>query len=172
MLTTTLCAALSAAGLAVAVLTAYRRRYLAATRMAALALLPVGLAMAGLVTLGRKIATAVGDWSADLIFKPTVWTGFGVLACSALLYGVTRLFGRRKRGEEASGGPGAGSGAGASVGGRSRGEAEGRRAPAAASGGSAAAITAGRGSGRRKAASDSGLSDFADVEEILKRRGI
>lgn len=166
MLTTTLCAALSAAGLAVAVLTAYRRRYLAATRMAALALLPVGLAMAGLVTLGRKIATAVGDWSADLIFKPTVWTGFGVLACSALLYGVTRLFGRRKGDEEAPGGPSV------SRAGLARGEAEGGRAPAVASGGSAAAITAGRGSGRRKAASDSGLSDFADVEEILKRRGI
>jgi hypothetical protein len=155
MLTTTLCAALTLAGLAVAVLTAYRRRYLAATRTAALALLPLGLAMAGLVTLGRRIGTAVGDWAADLVFKPSVWTGFAVLACSALLYGVTRLFSRRKpRGERVDGGAGG-------------------SAPAVAPGAATPAITAGRGAGKRRAgSSDSGLSDFADVEEILKRRGI
>ncbi|MYS25139.1 hypothetical protein GA0115240_17471, partial [Streptomyces sp. DvalAA-14] len=95
MLTTTVCVALSAAGLALALLTGYRRRYLRATRIAALALLPVGLSMAGLVTLGRKIATAVGDWAVDLVFKPTVWTGFAVIACSAALYGITRLFSGR-----------------------------------------------------------------------------
>src|SRR4051795_2620199 len=91
MLTTTLCAALSAGGLAIAMLTAYRRRFLAATRIAAVSLVPVGLAMAGLVTLGRKVGTATGHWAADLVFKPTVWMGFGVLAVAALLYGVTRL---------------------------------------------------------------------------------
>ncbi|MFC4032129.1 hypothetical protein ACFO3J_11610 [Streptomyces polygonati] len=153
MLTTTLCAALSAAGLALAVLTGYRRRYLRATRIAALALLPVGLAMAGLVTLGRRIATAVGDWAVDLVFKPTVWAGFVVIGCSVALYGVTRLFSRRKRGGEAAEGVG--------------------RASAVSPGAAAPALPAARGaSGKRRGSSDSGLSDFADVEEILRRRGI
>jgi hypothetical protein len=163
MLTTALCAVLSAAGLAVAVQTAYRRRYLRATRIAAASLLPVGLALAGLVTLGRRVGTAVGDWAADLVFKPTVWLGFGVLMCSALLYGATRLVSGRGGAAEAAGGggrpaavPAAGSGAG----------------PGAGAG--APAITSGRGrGGRRKRGGDSGgLSEFADVEEILKRRGI
>ncbi|WUH94665.1 hypothetical protein OG900_33980 [Streptomyces sp. NBC_00433] len=148
MLTTTLCAALSAGGLAIAMLTAYRRRFLAATRIAAASLVPVGLAMAGLVTLGRKVGMATGHWAADLVLKPTVWMGFGVLAVSALLYGVTRLISARL-------------------------PEGGVRAPAAVPGASTPAIPAGRpASGRRRGGSDSGLSDFADVEEILKRRGI
>ncbi|WP_031515294.1 hypothetical protein [Streptomyces sp. NRRL F-5123] len=153
MLTTTLCAALSAGGLGIAMMTAYRRRFLAATRIAAASLLPVGLAMAGLVTLGRKVGTATADWAADLVFKPTVWLGFGVLAVAALLYGVTRLISARLPEGGAA-----------------------ERGPAAVRGGAAApAIAANRpaaASGRRSRGSDSGLSEFADVEEILKRRGI
>ncbi|MFI0942083.1 hypothetical protein [Streptomyces sp. NPDC021020] len=149
MLTTTLCAALSAGGLGIAMMTAYRRRFLAATRIAAVSLLPVGLAMAGLVTLGRKVGTATAHWGADLVFKPTVWLGFGVLAVAALLYGVTRLISARL--------PEGG-------------------APAAVRGGAEApAIAATRPAAtpaRRSRGSDSALSEFADVEEILKRRGI
>ncbi|SEG73174.1 hypothetical protein SAMN05216223_10984 [Actinacidiphila yanglinensis] len=158
MLTDTLCAALTAGGLAIAIVTAYRRRFLAATRIAAFSLLPFGLALAGLVTLGRKVGTATGDWAVDLVFKPTVWLGFGVIACSALLFGVTRLFsGRRRR----RGGDSAGTG------------------PAAVAGGARAAGPAaepapalGAAKRRSRGSSDSGLSDFADIEEILKRRGI
>jgi hypothetical protein len=157
MLTTTLCAALSAAGLAVALQTAYRRRFLRATRIAAAALLPVGLAMAGLVTLGRKVGTAFGDWAADLVFKPTVWTGFAVLACSALLYGITRLFAGRGGGAPEEGGRERGRGT-AAVAGTAP-------APALAAGGNTSR-------NRRRGSGDSGLSEFADVEEILKRRGI
>lgn len=149
MLTTALCAVLSAAGLAVALRTAYRRRYLAAARIAALSLLPVGLALAGLVTLGRKIGTATGDWAVDLVFRPTVWLGFGVIGVSALLYGATRLVSARR-------GPG--------------------QPPAAVPGASAPALSPARPAPKRRASApasaDSGLSDFSDVEEILKRRGI
>jgi cytochrome bd-type quinol oxidase subunit 2 len=160
MLTTTLCVVLSAAGLALAAKTAYRRRYLRATRIAALALVPVGLAMAGLVTLGRKIVTAFGDWAADLVFKPQVWTGFAVLACAAALYAVTALIARRGRGR----------------GGRT--EPDGGSAPAAVAPAgpvTAPALTAGRSAGRAsggRRGGDSGLSGFEDIEEILKRRGI
>jgi len=119
--------------------------------------------MAGLVTLGRKVGTAVADWALDLVFKPTVWTGFGVLACSALLFLITRLLsGRAPRGGRVNG-AGAGTGGGAVAA---------SSAPAAA-GAERPALPAGRPAGKRRSgAGDSGLSDFADVEEILKRRGI
>jgi hypothetical protein len=158
MLTNVLCAALSAAGLAVALQTAYRRRFLRATRIAAASLLPVGLAMAGLVTLGRRIGTAIGDWAADLVFKPTVWTGFAVLACSALLYGITRLFsGRAAGGGEAAG---------------ERAERTTATVPGTAP---SPALPSGDRPGRSKrrgSGGTSGLPEFSEVEEILKRRGI
>ncbi|MES4903772.1 MULTISPECIES: hypothetical protein [unclassified Streptomyces] len=143
MLTDTVCAAASAAGLAVAFVTAYRKRFLAATRIAAYALLPVGLAMTGIL-----------DWIADLVFKPSVWLGFGVLGLSWLLFMVTRAVERR--------------------GGGTRKE---RRAAAAERGGAAApALGAGgrtRGArGAAKSGGSSGTDDFADIEAILKKHGI
>ncbi|WP_405734007.1 hypothetical protein OG607_38810 [Streptomyces sp. NBC_01537] len=144
MLTSTVCVALSAAGLAIALLTAYRKRYLAAVRTAAFALLPVGLYMTGLVTLGSKVGKAVGSWASDLVFKPSVWAGFGVLAVSVVLYAGSRFAaGRRKE------------------------KGRGRGAAAVAPASAAPALPKSK---RAQATSD--LSDFSDVEEILKRRGI
>ncbi|MEV4443637.1 hypothetical protein AB0K09_32530, partial [Streptomyces sp. NPDC049577] len=90
MLTSTVCAAVSAAGLGVALLTAYRRRFLAAARIAAYALVPIGLVMTGII-----------DWITGLVLKPTVWAGFGLLALSALLFTVTRAVERRRGGTRA-----------------------------------------------------------------------
>ena len=42
MLAETVCSAVSAAGLGIAAITAYRKRFLAATRIAAYSLVPVG----------------------------------------------------------------------------------------------------------------------------------
>ncbi|WP_433888238.1 hypothetical protein [Streptomyces sp. CA-111067] len=154
MLTTALCAVVSAAGLALALRTAYRGRFRRATRIAAVSLLPVGLALAGLVTLGRKVGTATGDWAVDLVFKPTVWLGFGVIAVSVLLYGATRLIAPGRESDEQPAVSGGG------------------RQPAAVPGASSPAIPAGRPQAKRRGSDDSGLSDFSDVEEILKRRGI
>jgi hypothetical protein len=149
MLTSTVCVALSAAGLAIALLTAYRRRYLAATRTAALALLPVGLYMTGLLTLARKVGQAVGTWAVDLVFKPSVWLGFGVLAVSAVLLAGARLAGRRRARDA---GKETGSGR--------------RERPAVPTAGAAApALAKGR-----KDEPESG--DFSEIEKILKRRGI
>jgi hypothetical protein len=139
MLTLTVCVALSAAGLAIALLTAYRRRYLAAIRTAALALLPVGLYMTGLVTLGSKVGKAVGTWAADLVFKPSVWAGFGVLAVSAVLHVGGRFVSGRRKGKE-------------------------KATPAVEGKASASALPA--------KGKESALSDFSEIEEILKRRGI
>lgn len=161
MLTATVCVALSGAGLAMALLTAWRRRFLHATRIAAWALLPIGLYMTGLATLGRKVGVAVGKWGADLVFKPTVWIGILVLAVSALLFMIVRVAGKRSpRRRKVTGDDGG--------------------VPAVAPQASTGALEPGRGAQRQpapsrkkaKASGDDGLSDFSEIEEILRRRGI
>lgn len=84
MLAETICSAVSAAGLGIAALTAYRKRFLAATRIAAYALVPVGLVMTGVV-----------EWLSGMVFNPTVWVGFGLLALAWLLLVTTRAIERR-----------------------------------------------------------------------------
>lgn len=161
MLTSTVCVALTAAGLAIALFTAYRRRFLAATRTAALALLPVGLHLTGLLTLAGEIGRATGSWAADLVFKPSVWVGLAVLAGSVVLYAVARFASRRRKGA-------------------ARRESVGEQAVSGAP--TAAGLPQGGGKPRTRPKSaakvgtspkgDDGLSDFREVEEILKRRGI
>ncbi|GAA2437425.1 hypothetical protein [Streptomyces macrosporus] len=148
MLTTTVCAALSAAGLAVAFLTAFRRRYAAATRIAALSLVPIGLAMSGLLGLFGTVGGAVATWASDLVLEPTVWAGFGVLALAVVLYVVGRAAGRRSRGRPARG----------------------ERRPAE-SGASRPAL-GGEDRERRPAAGAGDTDDFSDIEAILRKHGI
>lgn len=165
MLLTTVCAALSAAGLAVAFLTAYRRRFVAATRIAAYALLPVGLAMSGLAKLGTRIGRAVGDWATDLVFKPTVWTGFAVLSVAVLLYVIARFAEGRAGGRERESTPAGGSAP-------ARGGAPELESGSAASrpkGGSRAGRS-GRGGGGGQGGA--GGEDFSEIEAILKKHGI
>ena len=66
-----------------------RRDMRGATRMAALALVPVGLDLAGFVRLGRKVGDAVGHWALHLVFDPLVWIGIIMLGLAALLWIVT-----------------------------------------------------------------------------------
>ncbi|MFI8103000.1 hypothetical protein [Streptomyces sp. NPDC086023] len=87
MLAETICSAVSAAGLGIAALTAYRKRYLAATRIAAYSLVPVALVMTGLV-----------EWVTGIVFKPGVWIGFGLLALAWVLLATTRAVERRGTG--------------------------------------------------------------------------
>ncbi|WP_314173347.1 hypothetical protein [Streptomyces winkii] len=172
MLTTTVCAALSAAGLAVAFLTAFRRRFAAATRIAAFSLVPVGLAMAGLIGLGGKIGKAVGTWAADLVLKPSVWAGFAVLAVAFVLYVIGRFAGRRSRRKGRTGReetrPAAPSAPG-------RAAASGT-ASTPALGSAASASTTGQerkpASGKQEKSSGGDTDDFSDIEAILKKHGI
>lgn len=87
MLAETICSAVSVAGLGIAAVTAYRKRFLSAARIAAYALVPLGLVMTG----------AVG-WLADTAFSPTAWAGFGVLGAAWLLFSTTRAVERRRSG--------------------------------------------------------------------------
>ncbi|WP_407285865.1 hypothetical protein [Streptomyces sp. BP-8] len=149
MLTSTVCAAVSAAGLGIAALTAYRKRFLAATRIAAFSLIPIGLVMTGVI-----------DWLTGIVFKPTVWAGFGLLALSAVLFMVSRGVERRRGG----------------IGGRKeRKSAAAAKPDAVAPAASAPSLGAGRAPAKAKAPQgrDSApKDDFSDIEAILKKHGI
>lgn len=87
MIAETVCSAVSAAGLGIAAVTAYRKRFLSAARIAAYSLVPVGLVMTGVV-----------GWAADTAFSPTAWAGFAVLGGAWLLFMGTRAVERRRGG--------------------------------------------------------------------------
>ncbi|MFG2719895.1 hypothetical protein ACGFW5_16610 [Streptomyces sp. NPDC048416] len=149
MLAETVCSAVSAAGLGIAAITAYRKRFLAATRIAAYSLVPVGLVMTGVV-----------QWVSGIVFKPSVWLGFGLLGVAWLLFMTTRAVERRSGGTRKE-----------------------RRAAAAAARGEAVApqasapsLGAGSAATGRPAAKPQGKpaasEDFSDIEAILKKHGI
>ncbi|WAP59339.1 hypothetical protein [Streptomyces sp. S465] len=152
MLTDTVCAALSAAGLGIAGLTAYRKRFLAATRIAAYALIPLGLALTGVL-----------DWVTNLVFQPTVWAGFGVLGLSWVLFMINRAAerrsgGTRKERRAAAAAERTGLSAGASE-------------PALGPGRGATGVKA-AGRSEARGGTSSGTDDFSDIEAILKKHGI
>ncbi|MEU2927595.1 hypothetical protein ABZ636_21455 [Streptomyces sp. NPDC007251] len=145
MIAETVCSAVSAAGLGIAVVTAYRRRFLAAARIAAYALVPVGLVMTGLV-----------GWLAHTAFSPTAWAGFGVLGAAWLLFAGTRAVERRRTGRAASGAE------------RTEAVAPGASAPSLSAGSRPAKGSA----APRPAGSAAPTDDFSDIEAILKKHGI
>ncbi|MGW7053724.1 hypothetical protein [Streptomyces sp. NPDC054887] len=149
MLAETVCSAVSAAGLGIAAITAYRKRFLAATRIAAYALVPVGLVMTGVV-----------EWLSGIAFKPQVWLGFGVLALSWLLFTAARAAERRAGGTR-----------------KERRAARAARREAVAPQAAAPSLGAGTPSAARQqqpppAAAKGRGDDFSDIEAILKKHGI
>jgi hypothetical protein len=96
MLAETICSAVSVAGLGIAAITAFRRRFLTAARIAAYSLIPLGLVLTGAV-----------EWAARTAFSPTAWVGFGLLGGAWLLFLLTR-FVERRRGRRAGTEPAAG----------------------------------------------------------------
>ena len=68
-----------------------RRNRTGTLRMAALALVPLGLDLAGFVTLGRRVGNAIGHWAVNLVFNPLVWIGIVMLGLAALLWVVAGL---------------------------------------------------------------------------------
>ncbi|GAA3383305.1 hypothetical protein [Streptomyces racemochromogenes] len=146
MLAETICCAVSAAGLGIAAVTAYRKRFLAATRITAYSLVPVGLVLTGMV-----------EWVSGMVFEPTVWIGFGLLGLAWVLFMTTRAVERR--------GPGR---AGKAP--KAAGADPGREAVAP----DASVPSLGTGD-RRNAGSAPAAApedDFSDIEAILKKHGI
>ncbi|MFE6786000.1 hypothetical protein ACFVFF_27470 [Streptomyces sp. NPDC057680] len=93
MLAETICSAVSVAGLGIAAITAYRKRFLSAARIAAYSLVPIGLVMTGAV-----------EWLVDTAFSPVAWAGFGVLGAAWLLFMSTRAVERRRGGRKVTAG--------------------------------------------------------------------
>ncbi|MHB9754925.1 hypothetical protein ACYBSK_11180 [Streptomyces sp. BYX5S] len=85
MIAETVCSAVAVAGLGIAGVLAFRKRFLKAARTAAYALVPLGLVMTGAV-----------EWAVDTAFSPTAWAGFGVLGGAWLLFMGTRAVERRR----------------------------------------------------------------------------
>ncbi|MGW6796874.1 hypothetical protein [Streptomyces chartreusis] len=147
MIAETVCSAVAAAGLGIAAVTAYRKRFLAATRIAAYSLVPLGLVMTGVV-----------EWLADTAFSPTAWAGFGVLGVAWVLFMTTRAVERRRGGTRKE---------------RKEARAAAQRdavAPAA----SAPSLGSGSRQSTRPATAPKAESgdDFSDIEAILKKHGI
>ncbi|MFJ9891152.1 hypothetical protein ACIQRW_35665 [Streptomyces sp. NPDC091287] len=157
MLAETICSAVSAAGLGIAAVTAYRKRFLTATRIAAYSLVPVGLVLTGVV-----------EWVAGIAFKPSVWLGFGVLGLSWLLFMTTRAIERRSgttRAERKA----------ARAAGRNEAVAPAASAPSLGAGGAAgpaAAAAKPKPQPKKKQEAAAPGDDFSDIEAILKKHGI
>jgi hypothetical protein len=145
-----LCAGLTAAGLAASWLAWRRRGAAAGLRGVAWSLLPLAAYLTGVVGLGWRVGSAVGRWAAGFVFSPTVWAGLVVTATSAALFAVSGRLRRRARG---------------------------RQQDRVAAAGRAAAVTGG---GRKSVeppaagakSGPAGDDDLAEIEEILRRRGI
>ncbi|WP_190197000.1 hypothetical protein [Streptomyces djakartensis] len=146
MIAETVCSAVSAAGLGIAAVTAYRKRFLAAVRIAAYSLVPIGLVMTGVV-----------EWLADTAFSPTAWAGFGVLGLAWVLFMTTRVVERRRGGTRAE----------------RRAAARAAAQPDAVDpAASAPSLRQGSRPASRPAAAPKGDDDFSDIEAILKKHGI
>ncbi|MGW2959773.1 hypothetical protein ACWDGI_14975 [Streptomyces sp. NPDC001220] len=148
MIAETVCSAASAAGLGIAVVTAYRKRYLSAARIAAYSLVPVGLVMTGVV-----------GWLADTAFSPTAWAGFGVLGAAWALFASTRAVERRRGSTRAE----------------RKAAARGERRDAVAPTASAPSLASATRPAAKPAGAPRGTGsgeDFSDIEAILKKHGI
>jgi len=119
-------------------------------RWLAVALVPAGLAMSGLAVMFGRMAVAVGRFFTSFVFSPFVWAGFALLAAAVALEFGARAMRARGVGEAPAKTEDAGSTAGI---GSSRPQVErSRDVPAS----------------NRAPADD----DMADIEALLKRRGI
>ncbi|MEU6808771.1 hypothetical protein ABZ920_07160 [Streptomyces sp. NPDC046831] len=146
MIAETVCSALSAAGLGIAAVTAYRKRFLTAARVAAYSLIPIGLVMTGVV-----------GWAANTAFSPTAWAGFALLGAAWAVFLATRAVERRRGGT------------------RKERRAAARAARQEAVPPAPSAPSLGEGRGTRPAARPKAASrddDFSDIEAILKKHGI
>ncbi|MFF3644823.1 hypothetical protein [Streptomyces sp. NPDC002564] len=148
MIAETVCSAVSAAGLGIAAVTAYRKRFLSAARLAAYSLVPIGLVLTGVV-----------GWAADTAFSLKAWVGFGVLGVAWLMFLGTRAVERRSGGTR-----------------KERRAAKAAQREAVAPAASAPSLGAGaRPAAGRPAAKPQATApaeDFSDIEAILKKHGI
>jgi hypothetical protein len=153
-----LCAGLTGLGLVGAWVALRRRGAGSGLRWAAWALLPIAAYLTGAVEMLWRIGTAIADWVGGFVFSPRVWFGVIVAVVALLLFVVSGALRRRApaRGERRREVPGAG------------------QPGLAGQGAKTAAID--RPTAKAPARSKDGKGEdddeFAEIEEILRRRGI
>ncbi|WP_214410945.1 cellulose synthase [Sphaerisporangium fuscum] len=156
-----LCGGVTAVGLVLSFLTFRRRGAAAGLRGAAWSLIPVAAYLTGALPALWQVGTAVVGFFAGLVLSPTVWAGIIVAALSALLFLVSGVMrGRRRRSAPAA--PAAPAA-----------DRPAAQRPAAPPVGAAGAPT--QPNTRplpSRPAAPAADDDMADIEAILKRRGI
>jgi hypothetical protein len=146
---------------------AWRRRGAAAgLRGLAWSLLPLAAVLTGVTTMLWQAGTAVTRWVTGFVFKPTVWAGVAVAGLAVVLYLVSGLMRRRGAGR-----PGRALAGGA---GTEAGDAAGAKAGTTGKAGKAGKAGTGPDGGPREVEQrrPEADPDLAEIDEILKRRGI
>ena len=130
----------------------YRRRGMtSAMRALGFSTLPVSAWLTGTLEMFTEIAGSVTDWATSLVFNPITWTGIGLAGFGVVLIVVSGILRDRQL---ANGGAGASGTPAAPAG-------PGRKRPLPEA-------TSTRNPGKGPVVDD----DMADIEAILKRRGI
>lgn len=143
---------------------AWRRRGAAAgLRGLAWSLLPLAAVLTGVTTMLWQVGTAVARWMTGFVFNPMVWAGVAVAGLAVVLYFASGIL--RRRG--AGGAPAAREGADATP--AIAGDEPGKPAGRSGKSGKGASDGGPREVERRKPEAD---ADLAEIEDILKRRGI
>ncbi|WP_340540012.1 hypothetical protein [Nocardioides sp. GXZ039] len=130
---------------------AYQKRGLGAgLKGAGITLLPLAAYLTKTLEMFTRVGDAIKDWAVRLVFSPVVWVGIVVAGIAVLLYGAGRVVDRRSAGAQPAARPS---------------RRERRGAPAAQNPGALPPP----GTPDRGAVID---EDLADIEAILKNRGI
>lgn len=145
-----LTAGLTGFGLLATWLVGRRRGAAAVMRGIAWSLVPIAAYLTGLIEVAWKLGAAVATWALQLVFSPLVWAGIIVAGLCAVLFVVSGVLRRR-------GLAGAGRAAGQAV---EPGRDAGKELDRQPSGAKAT---------KQGATAD---DDFAEIEDILRRRGI
>jgi hypothetical protein len=98
-----LCAALTAAGLALSWLTWRRKGLRRGIRAAAWSLLPLAAYLTGAVPMLWRVGSAIANFAQGFVFSPRTWAGLALFILSAVIFltsgGIPRVS-RRKRADK------------------------------------------------------------------------
>ena len=155
-----LCIGLALVGVVVTVIAFARGRRARALQGLALALAPVALYLTGLLRLVWDAVVALVRWATGNAFDLGAWVGFGVLALAVVFWVVGGVLARRSR-RAAKAAP------------VTPGTASAGQRQVTAGGTAAGKAGAGRGASRQQAAAAPAQDDdMAEIEALLKSRGI
>lgn len=140
------CVSVAVLGVVVAVVLWARRRRGRAVQALAVAALPFGLYLTGLLPLVWSGAVELIRWASTLIFNPAVWVGMGLLALTVVLWVVGGMVARRAPGRTDE--------------------------PKPVNDAAKQQVTSTQSAATRSKPSGGGDSEFDEIEELLRKRGI